>query len=144
MPTTLRKQDLAKKIAKHKERSDTFLSLRNGQRNKYFLVKPNMEPDREFFFGWCQNLEAFYISSDVPVACQVPVLQMIHHRTEVDLSHLESVQFAQGKFTGTVLTQLTSTLRSFYREEAADILESGGQLNSTQEDIVATAAFLAE
>ncbi|MCE9643354.1 MAG: hypothetical protein K8Q97_03515 [Candidatus Andersenbacteria bacterium] len=144
MPTTLRTQDLTKKITEHTERSGTFRSWRNGEHNKYFVVKPNMEPDREFVFGWCPKLRAFYVSSSVPISCQEAVLQMVRHRTEADLSHLESVQFALNRFTGTVLTELTSTLRSFYREEATDILEPGGQLSLTQQDIVTTAEFLAE
>ena len=69
---------------------------------------------------------------------------MIRHRTEADLSHLESVRDALSRFAGTALAQLTSTLRSFYREEATDILEPAGQLSPTQKDIVATAEFLAE
>ena len=144
MPTTLRTQDLAEKINEHKERSGTFLSWRNREHNKYFVVKPNMEPDREFIFGWCPRLRAFYVSSDVPVNCQEAVLQMLRHRMEADLSHLESVQDALSRFTGTALNQLTSTLRSFYREEATEMLEPAGQLTSTQQDIVATAEFLAE
>ena len=69
---------------------------------------------------------------------------MLRHRMEADLSHLESVQDALSRFTGTALNQLTSTLRSFYREEATEMLEPAGQLTSTQQDIVATAEFLAE
>jgi hypothetical protein len=74
--------------------SQSFPSWINTSNCGYYEVAQEMEPDFGEFWGYCVELDVYFISQNVKNSIKSAILQMEDYRIEGTHSHAEAVAFA--------------------------------------------------
>lgn len=113
-----------------------FASWIDSRKRDYYEVSPEMEPDIDLFWGYCFDLNAFFISQNVKMSVKTAILQMEEYRFEQGKPHAEAVAFAVAQHH-TYRRLFIETLLRFYLAKQESLPESLPDM-----DINATVEFL--
>lgn len=140
--TNLLTEGLQQRIAAHNTGRHTFHSWAESEELHFDVVSNDMHPHRSAFWGYCQETGTYFISSSIPIAHRIAVLQMEHHKIRHNLSNLDAISFALEQPANIGRGEFLATLRPFYQEEALSFDESDNTLSDSEEDILATVRYL--